>query len=82
MPSSIIRNPAKTDDDLKAQQKPELDRWRTAIAIVECLRQAGISCELSADLQKKPLTLRRSLMPACALLPLPARPAGQMKVHL
>jgi hypothetical protein len=46
MPSSIIRNPAKTDDDFRSQQKRELDRLRTAITIVERMRQAGISCEL------------------------------------
>ena len=40
MPSSIIRNPAKTDDDFRAQQKLELDRLRTAITIVERMRQA------------------------------------------
>jgi hypothetical protein len=51
MLSSIIRNPARADDDFKAQQKLELDRWRTAIALVESMRQAGISCELSKDLQ-------------------------------
>jgi hypothetical protein len=51
MPSSIIRNPANPDDDFKAQQKLEFDRWRTAIAIVERMRKAGISCELSNDLQ-------------------------------
>ena len=51
MPSSIIRNPANLDDDFKAQQKLEFDRWRIAIAIVERMREAGISCELSNDLQ-------------------------------
>jgi hypothetical protein len=51
MPSSIIRKPANPDDNFKAQQKLEFDRWRTAIAIVERMREAGISCELSNDLQ-------------------------------
>ena len=50
MPSSIIRNPAgPEDDDFKTKQKVELDRLRTAIAIVERMRQAGISCELFND---------------------------------
>ena len=50
MPSSIIRNPAgPDDDDFKAKQKVELDRLRTAIGIVERMRQAGISCELFND---------------------------------
>jgi hypothetical protein len=44
--SNIVRNPAKTGE---AQQKLELDRLRTAIALVERMRQAGISCELSND---------------------------------
>ena len=52
MPSSIIRNPAgPEDDDFKAQQKLEFDRWRTAIAVVERMREAGISCELSNNLK-------------------------------
>jgi hypothetical protein len=50
MPSSIIRNPGRPDDDFKAQQKLEIDRLRTAIALVERMRQAGISCEISTDL--------------------------------
>ena len=51
MPSKIIRNPAGPDDAFKAQQKLEFDRWRTAIAIVECMRKAGVSCELSNGFQ-------------------------------
>jgi hypothetical protein len=51
MPSNIIRNPARPDDAFKAQQRLEFDRWRTASAIVERMREAGISCELSNDLQ-------------------------------
>jgi hypothetical protein len=51
MPSSIIRNPARPDDDFKAQQELEFDRWRRAIVIVKRMREAGISCELSNDLQ-------------------------------
>ncbi|MFZ1948788.1 MAG: hypothetical protein WA214_10500 [Pseudolabrys sp.] len=57
MPSSIIRNPARPDDDFKAQQKLEFDRWRTAIAIFERMRAAGINCELFNDHQKRQLTL-------------------------
>jgi hypothetical protein len=51
MPSRTIRNPARPDDDFKAQQKLEFDRWRTAIAIVERMRKAGVSCELSNGFQ-------------------------------
>jgi len=51
MSSRIIRNPARPDYDFKAQQKPEIDRWRTAMTIIERMREAGISCELSNDLQ-------------------------------
>ena len=46
MPSIIIRNPARPDEDFKAQQKLEFDRYRTAIEIVQRMREAGISCEL------------------------------------
>ena len=41
MPSNIIRNPARPDHAFKAQQKLEFVRWRTAIAIVERMREAG-----------------------------------------
>ena len=51
MPSSISRDQARQDDDFNTQQKLEFDRYRTAIAIVQHLREAGISCELFNDLQ-------------------------------
>ena len=51
MPSSIVRNPVRPGDDFKARQKLELDRLRTAIAIVERMRQAGICCELYSDVK-------------------------------
>jgi hypothetical protein len=46
MPSSIINNSARPGEDFKAQQKLEFDRYRTAIEIVQRMREAGISCEL------------------------------------
>ena len=52
MPSGIVRNPVRPGDDFKARQKLELDRLRTAIAIVERMRQAGICCELYNDVSK------------------------------
>lgn len=51
MPTRIIRNPAMPNDDFEAQQELEFDRWRRAIVIVKRMREAGISCELSNDLQ-------------------------------
>ncbi|MGB6862491.1 MAG: hypothetical protein WBE32_16310 [Pseudolabrys sp.] len=51
MPSGIVRNPVRPGDDFKARQKLELDRLRTAIAIVERMRQAGICCELYNDVK-------------------------------
>jgi hypothetical protein len=51
MPASIVRNSAGPDDDFKAEQKLEFDRWRSAIAIVQRMREAGISCELFNDRQ-------------------------------
>jgi hypothetical protein len=52
MPSSIIRSSARPDDNLNVQQKLEFDRWRTAVAIVQRMRQVGTSCELFIDLDK------------------------------
>jgi hypothetical protein len=40
------------DEDFKARQKLEIDRWRAAITIIQRMREAGISCELSIDLKK------------------------------
>ena len=51
MPSNIIRNPIWPDDDFKAQQELEFDRWRTAVTIVKRMREAGISCELFNNLE-------------------------------
>ena len=51
MQSSIILNPARPDDDFEAQLELEFNRWRTAITIVQRMREAGISYELSNDLQ-------------------------------
>ena len=51
MPSSIIRNPAGPEDDFKEKQKMEFDRHRTAIEIVQRMREAGIGCELFNDLK-------------------------------
>ena len=50
--SNIVRNPLQSDGDFKTQQELEFDRWRTAIEIVQRMREAGISCELSNDLKK------------------------------
>jgi hypothetical protein len=47
MPSNIVRNPSRSDNDLKTQQELEFDKWRIAIAIVGCMREAGIDCGLS-----------------------------------
>jgi hypothetical protein len=49
MPSSIVRNSARPDDNFNAQQKLEFARWRAAIAIIQRMRQAGIRCELFID---------------------------------
>ena len=54
--SNIVRDPSKLDDDLKAQLELEFDRWRTAIEVVQRMREAGVSCELSNNLQKQPVT--------------------------
>ena len=46
MSSNIVRNPSRLNEDFKAQQKLEFDRWRIAVTIVQRMREAGISCEL------------------------------------
>ena len=47
MPFSIIRHPVTPDDDAQSRQERNFGRWRTAIQIIQRLREAGIKCELS-----------------------------------
>ena len=53
MPFGLVRHAVTPDDDFQAQQKREIDRWRTAIEIVQRMREAGIHCELSDGLQHR-----------------------------
>jgi len=50
MSSSVA---AKPDDDYQVQQEREFDRWRTAIKLVQRLREAGIDCELNDGYQTR-----------------------------
>jgi hypothetical protein len=49
VPSEFVRNSPRLDENFKAQQELKFDRWRTAIEIVQRMREAGISCKLSSD---------------------------------
>ena len=51
--SSIVRRPARPEDDFRAEQKLELDRWRVAAELVRRLREAGFICEMDANFQKR-----------------------------
>jgi hypothetical protein len=54
MPSTFVRDPAKPDGDYsQVQQKRELDRWRTAVELVQRLREAGVGCQLSDGFQNR-----------------------------
>ena len=53
MSSNIVRSLSRPDDDFKAQQKLALDRYRIAIEMAQRMREAGIGCELSDDLQNR-----------------------------
>jgi hypothetical protein len=37
------------DDDSQSEHEREFERWRTAKKIVQLLREAGFTCELSND---------------------------------
>ena len=56
MPSSIIRHPVTPDDDAQSPQERDFGRWRTAIHIIQRLREAGIKCELNNGDQNAQLT--------------------------
>ena len=53
MPSGLVRDPAKPDDNSQVQQKREFDRWRTAIELVQRMREAGAECQLSDGFQTR-----------------------------
>ena len=50
---SFVRHPARPDDSSEAQQKRELDRWRTAIELIQRLRKAGFDCQLREGFQTR-----------------------------
>ena len=50
MPSSIVRQPATSEDDVRSEQMRRFDRWHVAADIIRRLREAGISCEMDDDL--------------------------------
>jgi hypothetical protein len=53
MPSSLVLVPTRSDEDSHAQQKREFDRWRTAIELVQRMREAGVECQLSDGFQTR-----------------------------
>jgi len=53
MPSSIVRQPATSEDDVRSEQMRRFDRWRVAADIIRRLREAGISCEMDDDFQTR-----------------------------
>jgi len=53
MPSSILRHPSRTDENSQIQPEREFDRWRTAVELVQRLREAGIDCEVSVPFTRE-----------------------------
>ena len=53
MPFSIIRQPVIPNDDAQSPQERDFDRWRTAIHIIQRMREAGIKCELNSGDQTR-----------------------------
>ena len=49
--SNTVHKHSRLDEDFKAQQKLEFDRWRTVVTIVKLMREVGFSCELFDDFQ-------------------------------
>jgi hypothetical protein len=47
MPFGIVRHPTSENDPSETQPKRKFDRLRIAADIVQRLREAGISCDLS-----------------------------------
>lgn len=47
MPTSILRPEAPEDVARADELVVDLDRWRTAVEIVQKLREAGIKCRVS-----------------------------------
>ena len=55
----LVRDPAKPDANIHALQIREFDRWRTAIELVQRMREAGFSCELGITIQDRPTDVKR-----------------------
>ena len=43
----VKRGRTTTDDQSLLAHERDFERWRLAVNVVQCLREAGISCELS-----------------------------------
>jgi hypothetical protein len=46
VPSNFANDPAKPDDNSQTDHEREFDRWRTAVELIQRMREAGIGCEL------------------------------------
>ena len=46
MTSNFANDPAKPDENPQPDHEREFDRWRTAVELIQRMREAGIGCDL------------------------------------
>jgi hypothetical protein len=53
MPSSLFSDPGVKPDDSQAAPKPQFDRRRIALKLIQQMREAGYNCELVDPLKDR-----------------------------
>ena len=53
MSSNFANDPAKPEENSRTDHEREFDRWRTAVELIQRMREAGIGCDLFEGCQNR-----------------------------
>jgi len=53
MSSNFANDPAKPEENSRNDHEREFDRWRTAVELIQRMREAGIGCDLFEGYQNR-----------------------------
>jgi hypothetical protein len=53
MTSNFADDPAKPEENTQTDHEREFDRWRTAVDLIQRMREAGIGCDLFDGCQNR-----------------------------
>ena len=53
MASNFADDPAKPEENTQTDHEREFDRWRTAVELIQRMREAGIGCDLFDGCQNR-----------------------------